>query len=264
MLRRALVRGVPRLGLLASAATSLAGQTPAAGARGSASRHRRGGHRRGAVRRSRPRSRSSTARSSCSGRACWDASPAERADGAGTRARRSGRAADHRARRIAAVRRRRADHASASRGVLALTPPDVDELSGETLDGVAARTVERLQQALDEAAEARTPGALLRSAAAAAAVLALACWRCGASRRAHRVVAPQARRHRRADGRQSRASPIVDVAPRLAPARLSSAGSSTALIGRARSRRDLRHDRRSCFGSSPTRGPGASRCAGSC
>src|SRR5262245_56692105 len=53
------------------------------------------------------------------------------------------------------------------RVVLAVTTADIDNLSGETLQGVSAQTVARLQQALDEAVEARTPRALLRSAATA-------------------------------------------------------------------------------------------------
>ena len=57
------------------------------------------------------------------------------------------------------------------RTVLVLTPPDVDELSGETLDQAAAGAARRLQQALDEAYEARTPARLMRSAAVALAVL---------------------------------------------------------------------------------------------
>ena len=52
-----------------------------------------GGPPRRSRRASRRQSCSSTARSSCSGRACWDASPAERADRRQTRPRRSGRAA---------------------------------------------------------------------------------------------------------------------------------------------------------------------------
>ena len=48
-----------------------------------------------------------------------------------------------------------------ARGIFALTPPDVDNLAGETVDGVTAEAVARLQQALAEAAEARTPRRLL-------------------------------------------------------------------------------------------------------
>ena len=61
-----------------------------------------------------------------------------------------------------------------SRGVFALTPPDVDEVSGETVEAAAALAVARLQQALDEAIEARSPGALLRDGALAGSVLILA------------------------------------------------------------------------------------------
>src|SRR3954469_3676092 len=60
----------------------------------------------------------------------------------------------------------------ASRGVLLLTAADVDDLAGATLDGVAAKTVDRLRQAFAEAEEARRPGVLLR--AAATALLAIA------------------------------------------------------------------------------------------
>jgi small-conductance mechanosensitive channel len=61
------------------------------------------------------------------------------------------------------------------RGVVALTAPDVDELAGETLPGVAADTMARLRQALDEAVEARTPALMLRAAGAAALGLAAGC-----------------------------------------------------------------------------------------
>src|SRR3954469_10633612 len=60
----------------------------------------------------------------------------------------------------------------ASRGVLLLTAADVEDLAGETLDGVAAKTVDRLRQAFAEAEEARRPGVLLR--AAVTALLAIA------------------------------------------------------------------------------------------
>jgi small-conductance mechanosensitive channel len=53
----------------------------------------------------------------------------------------------------------------AGRTVLALTPADADELSGETLSQAAAAAADRLRQALAEAHEARTPGRLLRSTA---------------------------------------------------------------------------------------------------
>ena len=49
----------------------------------------------------------------------------------------------------------------AARGIFALTAPDVDNLAGETVDAVTADAVARLQQALAEADEARTPRRLL-------------------------------------------------------------------------------------------------------
>jgi small-conductance mechanosensitive channel len=76
----------------------------------------------------------------------------------------------------------------ASRGVLALTSQDVDELSGETVEDAAAQAVERMQRALDEAVEARTPGMLLRSGAVAAVVAALALLALWGITRAHRIV----------------------------------------------------------------------------
>src|SRR5262245_3031967 len=54
-----------------------------------------------------------------------------------------------------------------SRTAFALTSVDIDELSGETLDGVGQQTVVHLQQALAEAREARAPGVLLFGAALA-------------------------------------------------------------------------------------------------
>ena len=47
-----------------------------------------------------------------------------------------------------------------TRGVLVLTSPDIDELSGETLENVTAQAAARLRQALGEAAEARAPRVL--------------------------------------------------------------------------------------------------------
>jgi len=75
----------------------------------------------------------------------------------------------------------------ASRGVLAITPPDVDELSGETLDDVAAQTAERLRTALAEAAAAETLRAILLGLVSALLGLslgALAVWGLVLSRRA--------------------------------------------------------------------------------
>jgi small-conductance mechanosensitive channel len=62
----------------------------------------------------------------------------------------------------------------ASRAVLLLTDADVDPLSGETLDGVAAKAVAQTRLAVTEALEARAPGRLLRSAGLAALTIVLA------------------------------------------------------------------------------------------
>src|SRR6185503_6441657 len=47
--------------------------------------------------------------------------------------------------------------------VFAILPADVDTLAGETLEGVSAETVSRLQRAFDEAVELRQPRQLLRA-----------------------------------------------------------------------------------------------------
>jgi len=73
-----------------------------------------------------------------------------------------------------------------SRGVLMLTAADVDDLAGETLDGVTAQTVARLRRALDEAAEAHAPRMLVKEAATAATAIAGALfviWILGRARR---------------------------------------------------------------------------------
>src|SRR5207247_6383829 len=93
--------------------------------------------------------------------------PAERADGAAEAL------ADLLARRITGPVESRSFHGASlvtvgGRGVVALTPPDVDELSGETVEGVTAQTVVRLRQVVEEAANARAPGAVVRSVALAA------------------------------------------------------------------------------------------------
>ena len=77
----------------------------------------------------------------------------------------------------------------ASRSVLALTSADIDELAGESIAEVARQTVSRLQQALDEAAEARAPRALLRSAVLAALALAIGAILLRAIGRARRIAA---------------------------------------------------------------------------
>jgi len=65
------------------------------------------------------------------------------------------------------------------RPVFGLTIPDIDPLSGETLDDVTRQTVARLQQALADAVEARRPAMLVRASALSLAGVAagvLALW----------------------------------------------------------------------------------------
>ena len=93
-----------------------------------------------------------------------------------------------------------------SRVVLALTTADIDNLSGETIQGVSAQTVARLRQALAEAAEARTPRALLRAAAMAFAVLVVglaALWVISRVQRVAAATAGRRRRDRPSPGRRS-------------------------------------------------------------
>ena len=74
-----------------------------------------------------------------------------------------------------------------TRVVVGLAPPDVDDLSGDTLEGITRETVARLQQALTEAHEARSPGVLLRALALSLIVLTaglLLLWGISRSRRA--------------------------------------------------------------------------------
>ena len=97
----------------------------------------------GAVGRDGHARRSSTGRSSCCGRGCWDgvppsARPAPSAHLDDLVDRRSTRT-----RRVASRSRAASLITVASRGVLALTPPDVDELSGETLERAAGAGASR-------------------------------------------------------------------------------------------------------------------------
>jgi small-conductance mechanosensitive channel len=105
-----------------------------------------------------------------------------------------------------------------SRTVFGIAGPDVDELAGETVTGVAAQTVRRLQQALNEAAEAREPGVLLRAAVLAALGLAvglvmlwgLAHAHRGLTARATRAAERTFARSRIADLEALRASRLLD------------------------------------------------------
>src|SRR5262249_45388299 len=73
-------------------------------------------------------------------------------------------------------------------GVMGISNGEVDELAGETLPDVTARTVAHLQQALTEAHEARAPGALIRAALVALAVIAIAAAVLWAIARASRRI----------------------------------------------------------------------------
>ena len=74
------------------------------------------------------------------------------------------------------------------RTVFGLTSLDIDQLSGETLEGVGAQTVTRLRQALDAAEEARAPAALLRAVAAAIAAVVLTIGLIWTLVRSHRRI----------------------------------------------------------------------------
>ena len=57
-----------------------------------------------------------------------------------------------------------------NQNVFVIVPGDVDELAGETLERKAALAVSRLQTAVDEEVELRTPARLASSAAQSLAV----------------------------------------------------------------------------------------------
>ena len=109
------------------------------------------------------------------------------------------------------------------RPVFGVVAPDIDPLSGETLDEVTRQAVARLQQALDEASEARRPGVLARSVALAIVALvagALALWGISRSRRAaaQRLIdlaAKTAARTGVASAEALRASRVLQVERRL-------------------------------------------------
>ena len=77
----------------------------------------------------------------------------------------------------------------ASRGIVALTAFDVDNLAGETVEGVTAQAIVRLQQALAEADEARTPQRLLVATGLASLGLAVGFLLLWALVRTHRRFA---------------------------------------------------------------------------
>jgi small-conductance mechanosensitive channel len=76
-----------------------------------------------------------------------------------------------------------------SRDVFGILPHDVDQLAGETLESKAAETVSRLQQALDEAVELRTPRRLLTSSLMALGASLLFVLLLVGTWRLHRVLA---------------------------------------------------------------------------
>jgi small-conductance mechanosensitive channel len=76
-----------------------------------------------------------------------------------------------------------------ARTVMVLTPLDVDDVSGETLDEQTTRTVAALRQALAEALEARRPAVLMWGAVLSALALALAALLLLAIARGHRRIA---------------------------------------------------------------------------
>jgi small-conductance mechanosensitive channel len=75
-----------------------------------------------------------------------------------------------------------------SRVVIGLTPADVDNLSGESTEGVSAQVVARLQVALEEAAEARRVRTLLREAGIALLGLVVGVLALWVISRIHRAV----------------------------------------------------------------------------
>ena len=74
------------------------------------------------------------------------------------------------------------------RAVFGLVPLDVDDLAGETLEAVTSQAVARLQRALEEAHEARTPGVRLRATARSRAVRAVAVLARGGLARRRRAA----------------------------------------------------------------------------
>jgi small-conductance mechanosensitive channel len=75
-----------------------------------------------------------------------------------------------------------------SRVVMGLTAADVDSLSGESIEGVSAQIVARLQIALEETAEARRVRTLLRAAAIALLGLVVGVMALWVISRIHRAV----------------------------------------------------------------------------
>jgi small-conductance mechanosensitive channel len=75
-----------------------------------------------------------------------------------------------------------------SRVVIGLAAPDVDDLAGETLEGVTAQAVSNLRRAFGEATEAHTPAELVRATVFALIAVALGVLVLWAFARARRIV----------------------------------------------------------------------------
>jgi small-conductance mechanosensitive channel len=109
------------------------------------------------------------------------------------------------------------------RPVFGLVVPDIDPLSGETLDEVTRQALARLQQALDEAGEAHRPAMLLRAAAlslgaVAAGVLALwaiSRFRGGAKRKIGQVAEKTVAKTGLGDAAVLRATRVIEFERRL-------------------------------------------------
>jgi small-conductance mechanosensitive channel len=76
-----------------------------------------------------------------------------------------------------------------ARDIFAIFPLDLDQLAGETQESKAAQTVARLQQAVDEAVELRTPSRLVRATALALGATLLAAVLLWQIARLYRVLA---------------------------------------------------------------------------
>ena len=109
------------------------------------------------------------------------------------------------------------------RPVFGLTVPDIDPLAGETLDEVTRQAVARLQQALEEAAEARRPAVLFRASvlslgaivAGGLALWAISRFRGAAERQVAHVAEKTATKSGLADAAVLRATRLVDYERRF-------------------------------------------------
>src|SRR5204862_5994668 len=118
--------------------------------------------------------------------------------------------------------------------VLAVSPDDVDPISGETVESVAAAASARLQVALAETAELRAPGRMTRALLLSLAITVLLAGLLWLLRRLDRVVARRfaALTERRLAGKSTGvvlvASQLVDIGFRVV--RLVLAATALALV----------------------------------